>query len=304
MFGYVLPHKPELKVKEYDYYKAVYCGVCKQMGARCGCISRFFLSYDSVFLALAHMSVSGADDVRLSQGRCVMNPLKKVIYCDSKHVDFCADVSVLLVWHKIMDDILDKGFPKNILSRLLSFIMSRSHKRAVKSTQGLDERIARSMSDLHALESVSSPDMDLAAATFFEMLADVSKAGVEGETKSRIAYEIGKNIGRWIYIIDAYNDIEEDLKNGDYNPLLYRFKKSADEDAASFKSRIRSEVDFTLSQCIYNLSQAIEFCEREDPVLKNIVNQGLSMKQFMVLYPEEFKKQRDIMQKNSDSNLT
>ena len=102
----------------------------------------------------------------------------------------------------------------------------------------------------------------------------------------------------------THNDIEEDLKNGDYNPLLYRFKKSADEDAASFKSRIRSEVDFTLSQCIYNLSQAIEFCEREDPVLKNIVNQGLSMKQFMVLYPEEFKKQRDIMQKNSDSNLT
>ena len=292
MFGYVLPHKPELKVKEYDYYKAVYCGVCKQMGVRCGCISRFFLSYDSVFLALAHMSVSGADDVRISQGRCVMNPFKKVLYCDSRHIDFCADVSVLLVWHKINDDIRDKGFPKNILARLLSLLMMRSHRRAAKLTEGVDERIARSMEELHVLEAKRSPNMDMAAATFFDMLADISKSGIDDDVKSRVAYEIGKNIGRWIYIIDAYNDIEEDLKSGDYNPLIYRFKKSDSEDATSFSKRIREEVDFTLSQCIYNLSQAIEFCTREDPVLTNIVNQGLAMKQFMILFPEEYEKQK------------
>jgi len=295
LFGYVLPHKPELKVKEYDYYKAVYCGVCKQMGVRCGCISRFFLSYDSVFLALSHMSLTGDNDAYIEQGRCVMNPFKKVLYCHSPHIDFCADVSVLLVWHKIMDDIRDKGFPKNLLARLLALFMSRSHKLASKNTPMLDDRIARSMDELHELETALSDNMDLAAATFFEMLADISKAGIKDEQLSRVAYEIGKNIGRWIYIIDAYNDIEDDLKNGDYNPLIYRFKKEADESAEVFAKRIRDDVDYTLSQCVYNLSAAIEFCTREDPVLTNIVRMGLSQKQFMVLYPEKHEEIKENM---------
>ncbi|MBR2741995.1 MAG: hypothetical protein IKD89_00205 [Clostridia bacterium] len=293
MFGYVLPHKPELKVKEYEYYKSVYCGVCKQMGARCGCISRFFLSYDSVFLALSQMAAAGAEDVRVTAGRCVMNPFKKVHYCHSKYIDYCADASVLLVWHKIKDDVRDKKFPKNIPARLLSLLMAPSHRRAAKNAGETDARIARAMDELCALEDARSPNMDEAAATFFLMLADVCAAGIEDRTRARVAYEIGKNIGRWIYIMDAYNDIAEDLESGGFNPLVYRYEKKDDEDAAAFSERIRGDVDYTLAQCIYNLSISLDFCAREDAVLQNIVNMGLAGKQFSVLYPEEYKKKTE-----------
>ncbi|MBQ3379514.1 MAG: hypothetical protein IJG50_06580 [Clostridia bacterium] len=301
MFGYVLPHKPELKVKEYEYYKSVYCGLCKQMGARCGCISRFFLSYDSAFMALSRMAVTGAGDSCITKGRCVINPFKKVHYCHSKHIDYCADVSVLLVWHKIKDDIFDKKFPKNIPARLLSLIMALPHRRASKSACGSDERIARSMDELHKLEEACSPNMDEAAETFFSMLADVMAAHIDDKTHARVAYEIGKNVGRWIYILDAYNDIEQDLKSSDYNPLIYRYNKKDDEDAASFAERIRADVDDTLAQCIYNLSITLDFCKSEDAVLKNIVNMGLSEKQFMILYPEEYKKKTE-QSGTTDSN--
>ncbi len=295
MFGYVLPHKPELKVKEYEYYKSVYCGICKQMGARCGCVSRFFLSYDSVFMALSQMAAAGADDIAVSEGRCVVNPFKKVHFCSSRYIDYCADVSVLLVWHKIMDDIRDKGFPKSIPAHLLSLLMSHPHRRAMESTRGFDTdaRIKRSTDELHALEEAHSPNMDEAAETFFSMLADVMAVGVEDESAGRVAYEMGKNIGRWIYILDAFNDISEDIESGDYNPLIYRYKKREGEDASQFAERIRDDVDYTLAQCVYNLSITQSLCRREDPVLKNIVDMGLSGKQFSVLYPEENKKKTE-----------
>lgn len=300
MFGYVVPYKPELKIKEYDFYKAIYCGVCRQMGRRSGCISRMFLSYDSVFMALTHLSISG-DDYKITEGRCVVNPIKNVKFLDSKYIDYCADISVLLVWHKIKDDINDNGFPKNILAHLLSLIMRNAHFRAMKNVPGADERIARSMQELSVIEKKRSPSMDEASETFHSMLADISENGVEGESEKRIAREIGMNIGRWIYIMDAFNDIPEDIKSGDYNPLVLRYKMTKDETASDFQKRIRDEVDSTLALNIHFLSRAAELCKAENPVIDNVINMGLRQKQFSILYKDEF--EEELKRRNQDGSL-
>ena len=70
MFGYVKPDIRELKVKEYDAYRAIYCGICKSTGRSLGQAARLALTYDAVFLAAARMLAAGVspDLIRLSCG--------------------------------------------------------------------------------------------------------------------------------------------------------------------------------------------------------------------------------------------
>ena len=76
MFGYVRPYVPELKVMDNELYRATYCGLCRTMGKRTGCFSKFALNYDFVFLALLRMATEGKKvDVKLR--RCIAHPLKK-----------------------------------------------------------------------------------------------------------------------------------------------------------------------------------------------------------------------------------
>ena len=57
MFGYLQVDKAELKVREWEAYKSVYCGLCRQMGRDYSFLSRLALSYDCTYYAMLLMSV-------------------------------------------------------------------------------------------------------------------------------------------------------------------------------------------------------------------------------------------------------
>ena len=222
MFGYVKVNSAELKVKEYEFYRGTYCGLCRSMGRCTGQCSRMTLSYDFVFLALVRLAVSSTQ-TEFEQKRCLAHPLKKRNSMMRNEVlDYCSKAASILNYQKVADDLKDeKGF-KRLRAQLALPFVSHSRKKAIKndpSLKALDETVAKELEVLASLESDVRSGVDAPADSFGRLLGEIMAFGLEGSAR-RITYEIGKCVGGWIYIADAIDDIRDDSKKGRYNPIL------------------------------------------------------------------------------------
>jgi len=277
VFGYIKPAVPELKVKEYELYRAVYCGLCRAMGQRTTCVSRLSLSYDFVFLALIRMALSG-ESGRIEKHRCLAHPTKKrAVLCDAAELDVCAKVSVLLTYHKLLDDIADERGAKRLAAILLRPAASMMRRRA-NMGEHPEDVIREELSALATLEKEGCASIDRAAEPFGRLMAAVTAYGYpENSPESRIAGEIGRHIGRFIYIIDAMDDLPGDLKSGAYNPFIRMY------DGRDVMTAVKEELPMlerALTMELVGVEQAVELM-KFDPVpeygsiVKNIIYLGL-----------------------------
>ena len=133
MFGYVRIDKPELKVKEYEAYRGLYCSLCKAMGKHFGVLSRLTLSYDITFIVLLRLSLCGKIP-NFNQGRCPFNPTKKCNYCSNGESElvYAAAVSMMMFYFKILDNINDSSFFKRLVMYLLLPYAKLKYKKAEK----------------------------------------------------------------------------------------------------------------------------------------------------------------------------
>lgn len=221
MFGYIRTHRPELKVREDEAYKGIYCSLCKELGKRYGVMSRLFLSYDSTFLALALMALSD-EKVCFEQKRCPFNPAKKCNFCNKtpEEITFAADVSVLLLYHKIKDNINDSTLFKSLLYRILLVLILSSYKKAVKNRPDEAIIIEDYMKMQSSVEKIQSRSIDEAAEPTATLLGKLYSNGETDEDAKRVRERVGYCLGRWVYMIDAFDDLEKDRKTGNYNPFL------------------------------------------------------------------------------------
>ncbi len=274
MFGYIMPEKPELKIKEYELFRGYYCGLCKSMGRSFGTLSRFALNYDSVFMGLLLASVHKEAPV-LKRETCIANPVKKKwIVKDSSHIDFAADINVMLTYYKLKDDIRDEG---GWISRLGLYMFQRGYRNAAARNKQLDVIIASSIDSQVQLEKKRCASMDEAAEPFANMLSQLIIAGYKGDedSTSRILGWIGYNLGKWIYLIDAYDDMEKDIKSGSYNPLLSQYGYES-QDIRIFRSGIMDEVRMTLLQILSQVTASIELLDLTNKgIINNILYEGL-----------------------------
>ncbi len=247
VFGYVNAHSPELRVRENEYYKGAYCGLCKAMGRCTGQCSRLSLSYDVLALALARIAISG-ERTSFYQKRCIVHPFKKRnVMKGNKELDYSSRVSALLSYYKVKDDISDGGFWKKAFCRI--FLLpwaSAARKRAIKSDPSLSEldRIcAEKIDALSDMERERISSVDMPAKVFGELLGELFAFSFE-ESDKRLAYELGLHVGRWVYIADALDDMNDDMKTGNYNPLLRIYggnlptKEQADDIALALKNEL------------------------------------------------------------------
>lgn len=226
MFGYLQIQKSELLVREFEAYKSVYCGLCKQMGRDYSFLARLSLSYDCTFYAMLLMSVSksckGFED-----GRCTFNPLKKCKFalCESDCYSKASAFSVISVFHKLKDDLKDGKFFRKLLSRLLLPFFSHWRKKAAKKYPQIDDYAVQMMELQAKAEADESCSVDMAAHPTAYMLANVFALEADDEINKRVFYEFGYHLGRWIYLIDAADDIEKDRKSNNFNPFISRKEK-------------------------------------------------------------------------------
>ena len=232
MFGYVKPYNPELRMRDYNCYRAYYCGLCRAMGKCTGQCSRMTLSYDFVFLAAVRCYLTG-ETPRIRKKRCLAHPLRRrKSVVDSQQLNYCADASALLSYQKCKDDRMDERGWKKLRAVFMMLLLSSAYRRAAKRHPQLAQTIAQELKRLHDYEkNASEPSADVPAEIFGDLMRAVCSEGLEGTSK-KLAAEIGYTVGRWIYLTDAADDLADDRRKKRFNPYTNVFATPPTKDDA------------------------------------------------------------------------
>lgn len=213
MFGYIYPNKMELKVKDYYHFKGYYCGLCKSLKKNFGHVSRLSLNYDVTFLAIILSSVY-ADDESVTYERCVASPFNKLKIIHNKYIDYCSNMNVLLTYYKLIDDWHDdKSVPALTASKAFYFAFKKVKRQYPEKA----DVIRIKLQDLAILEKENCDSLDKTSNLFGEILGTMLTFKQDEFEDS--LYKIGFNLGKFIYILDAYDDLPDDLKKNRFNPL-------------------------------------------------------------------------------------
>jgi hypothetical protein len=224
MLGYIRTDAPELRLRDEECYRAIYCGLCRQMGSCTGQCSRLSLSYDFAFLAAFRMSLKN-ETITIEKKRCLVHPLKKRnTVLNSPALAYCADASAILTHHKLRDDLEDEKGLKKLRARVASGFFGSAYRRAKRRYPGLDKTVKTLLDELREYEKDTNapPSADAPASIFGNVMAAVCAEGLSG-TDARIATTFGRAIGHWIYLVDAADDYRKDLASGAFNPFVRLF---------------------------------------------------------------------------------
>ncbi len=271
MLGYVKAFKAEMKIKDYELYRGIYCSLCRALGRNYSPIAQLFLSYDFALAAVLRLAV-GASGCEFSQKRCPYNPAKKCLICGRKdELDLCAHAVIITVYYKVIDNMRDAGFKSKLLAYLIYPVIYYMHKKAARLAPEIEKAVSEAMEEQRIAEEKNGVGVDEAAHPSANALGKVFSLGFEGDEK-QLLYSIGYMIGRFVYILDAADDLESDLKNGSFNP----FKNadiSNDGKRAEFADRVEQMLNLTQSTALESLD-TLETKRFED-ILENIVFDGL-----------------------------
>lgn len=223
MFGYIVVHKPELRIREYETYRAGYCGLCRSLKKRHGKLGQMTLSFDMTFLAFLLTGLY-EPQTKTKKGRCLAHPLHKHPYRENPYFDYAADMNVILTYYKCLDDWQDEHKFRGLF--LAAFLKGKM-KKLKSQYGGKIKKTARLLKELRTLEKDTVYSIDRTAGIFGEILSQlfVFRRDAWEERLRRMGFFFGK----FIYLMDAYEDIEDDLKKGRYNPLAELYKKDTFE---------------------------------------------------------------------------
>jgi len=240
------------------------------------------LSYDCAFLVLLLWEPDR--DFFAVPGRCVTNPLKKRPMCpDGPALDRAADVGMVLTWWKLRDAEQDGGFREGVTARSARAALGGAYRRAREALPGFDAAAKACLEELSRLEREGCPSLDRTADAFARLLQAAAPAG---DPRFRVLEQLLYHLGRWIYLIDARDDLREDLEKGNYNPVAARFGPEGDDGA------LKTTLDGSLDR----MGAAFQLGDfgRLTPLLENIIYLGLPAVQRAVFDGSwaEAKKQR------------
>lgn len=272
MFGYVRPYKPEMKVREFESFRAMYCGLCHTLKARYGFGSRMLLSYDMCFMALLMSGVTSCG-IKTCHKRCVVSPFRKrACVNENLALDFAADCSVILTYWKLRDSAHDEKGLRAMTACFSAWLLKRKYRKASGQLPAFAEAVEQGIRRLDELERENTPSLDRAADAFAAMMKKAA-VGIAEEKVRRPVEQILYHVGRWVYITDAWDDLQDDLKSGSYNAIIARFEVKTPEGMAEAREAVR----LTLLQSAQTAAAASELLDlgRSEPIVKNILYMGL-----------------------------
>ena len=221
MLGYVKAAKAEMKVRDYEIYRGIYCSLCNALGKNYSVFARLLLSYDFAFAAILKLAL-GEKSCTFTRKRCPLNPTKKCFFCEQKdEINLCSHAIVIIAYYKILDNIHDKEIGKRILSLLLYPVIALMHKKAKRIAPHIESIVSESMEKQAEAES-NNASVDEAADASAQALGKIFSYGYYGE-EEQLVYKVGYLTGRLVYILDAVDDLESDIKSGNFNPLKKEF---------------------------------------------------------------------------------
>ncbi len=273
MFGYVTPCRMELKVKDYEKFKAYYCGLCHAIKNDFGNIPRISLNYDMTFLAILLDSLNN-NKLQSKKFTCAGHPTKKkLLIINNEPLKYAAECNIVLTYFKLIDNINDDNTLK---SRIASIFL----KRYIKDNN-LTAVINKSLNSLYNMEKEAYKyNIDEISHAFADLTGSVISNYVDDtEDFKEQLYWLGYNLGKWIYIIDAWDDLEKDMKEKKFN-LIAELYNTDDKDYTALKKEVEDRIDFILTACA---ASCLEFVEKlplkkNKELLINILELGLMEK--------------------------
>lgn len=270
MFGYVTPCKMELKVRDYEKFKAYYCGLCHTIKDQYGNLPRVTLNYDMTFLAIL---LDSLNDKALASKQivCALHPLsKKLILYNNEPLRYAAQCNIVLTYYKLIDNINDDN---SIQSKLAIKVL----KKHIKNSQ-LNNYIKKSLNKLYKMEEEAYKyNIDEISHNFADLTGYIISEYVKNndEIKEKL-YWLGYNLGKWIYIIDAWDDLEKDMKENKFNLINALYNK----DNLSFQElndKVKENIDFILTSCGYACFASLKNLpiKKNQELLTNILELGL-----------------------------
>ncbi len=264
MFGYVVINQAELKLKDFETYHAYYCGLCKCLSDKYGKTGQMTLSYDMTFLVILLTGLYEPENQSMTVN-CITHPFQKHPALINKFTDYAADMSLLLSYYKSLDDWEDEGKRRqlvnaNVLKKRVSRIKKQYPKKA--------KVIRKDLKAMHALEKKNEKNIDRMAGLFGDIMAEIFVYRKdEWEPSMR---RIGFFLGKFVYLMDAYEDVEDDVKKSLYNPFSDGFTTLSPED---FADRCKSILTMMLAECSREFEK-LPILTHAD-ILRNILYSGV-----------------------------
>lgn len=278
MFGYVRINKMDLTFREYENYKGYYCGLCRYLKKNHGEISRLGLNYDITFLIILLTSLY-KPNTKIIEETCIVSPFKEKKKIINEITEYAASMNIILCHHKLEDNLLDDKGIKDILAYN---IYKGRLKLAYEKYSEKSEIIKEQMKLLNKLEKEESSNIDMVSNTFGEIMGEIFSYK-EDQYKDDLR-RIGFNIGKYIYILDAYEDLEEDYKKGRYNPFSEYINKRED---------LKIRVDKLISISLGLLASSIDKLNLQ-------INRGIIEN---IVYSGVYLRYKNILNKGSESNV-
>ena len=261
MFGYVSVNQQELKIKEFERYRGYYCGVCHSLKERHGRRGQITLSYDMTFLSLL-LNALYEEPLQEAWKSCFAHPMKKHLVLKNAISDYVADMNILLSYYGMLDHWKDE---KKLTGWVGAKLLERKMKKLKLQYPRQSEAVASYIENLTDCERKNSMDLDLAAGLTGTMLGEIFV--YREDIFKKDLRKMGFYLGKFIYLMDAYEDVAKDIKKDNYNPW------KAYKDKEGYEEKVQETLTMMMEECAkaFERLPIIEDAE----LLRNILYSGV-----------------------------
>lgn len=261
MFGYIVVNKPELKIKDFDTYRSFYCGLCQTLHKQSGRLGQISLNYDLAFLAILLSGLYEPTQER-KHIRCFMHPVHKREIILDPYMQYAADMTIVLTYLKCDDDWKDE---RSVTRHMYQKLLQKRYDAIKMQYPDKIERIVSALEAIHVCEQQQITDLDQLSSLFGKVMAEV--VCLKKDEWHDTLYRMGDYLGRFIYIMDAYDDIENDVKQQQFNPFMHSYTKDG------FDKRVKDILELMMVHC----SEAFEVLPilTYQDILRNILYSGV-----------------------------
>lgn len=270
VFGYVRPPVQDLPAEETERFRRAYCGLCHTLGRRYGPAARFILNYDFTYLAIL---LSDGKEGPGRSARCIASPLRKRAYLEpDTAMELAADESVILAYWQARDGVADHDWLHGLKYRGASAVLEPAYRKAASFRPGFDGTVRRQLALLGELEKENCASMDRAADAFAVLLSAAARE-MDDPIRRRVLEQLLYHLGRWVYLVDAADDLKKDAVSGNYNPVALRYSLT---DGA-WTAEARREFTATLDHSVHMMTTAFELWDFGvwTPLLETTLYTGL-----------------------------
>lgn len=266
MFGYIIPDQQAMTPEARDRYRTAYCGLCRRAAALHGMAGRMTLSYDLTFLNLLLSSLYEGETPAVAEtGRCPVHPIRPIHWRYSGPTDYCADIGLALHYYSAKDKWQDDRSP----ACLAYMKLLEQHRRDAETRwPRACQAIADGLDQLARYEAEGCEDLDLVSGSFGGLMAELFD--YKQDRWSPELRTIGYSIGKYIYLLDAWDDLDRDKRKGAYNPLR---RISAEPD---YQDQMREIFELLLAQAAGAFRRLP--CVEDVDLLENILYSGIWLK--------------------------